>query len=156
VEDVWYRDKSALRFIALRYLPLFAVLNYAWEWAHVRLYTIWVEADIGYISFAVAHCTVGDVLIGTAALAAALTLSREGPVHSWRRARIAILSAVFGAAYTVASEWMNVSIRRSWAYAESMPTVNLGSFEIGLTPVLQWLVIAPLTLYLARKLPPAP
>ena len=147
---LWYRDGPTLRFIGLRYLPLFALLSYGWEWAHVRLYTIWAEAHIGYIAFAVAHCTVGDVLIGTAALAATLTLRREGPVHSWRIPPIAALSVLFGVAYTILSEWTNVTLLRSWTYASSMPTLDLGGFRIGLTPVLQWLVIPPLALYLAK------
>ncbi len=146
----WYRDRGARRFIALRYLPLFAALSFAWEWAHVPLYTIWSEADLPAIALAVVHCTAGDVLIGAAALLLALVVSRQRRPAQWNVALIGALSTLIGTSYTVFSEWTNVTVARSWAYAESMPKLALGDFQLGLTPLAQWLVIPPLTLYLAR------
>lgn len=115
------------------------------------LYTIWNEASPAYIAFSVAHCTLGDVLIGGLALLLALIVGREGAPDEWRWLRTGVLSAAFGVGYTVFSEWMNITILRIWVYAESMPTVDLGGFEIGLTPIAQWLVLPPLTLFLARR-----
>lgn len=63
---------------------------------------------------------------------------------------IAALAVAFGTAYTVFSEWMNISILRSWTYADSMPRLGLGDFELGLTPLLQWLVVPWVALYLSR------
>jgi hypothetical protein len=146
----WYRDRAALRWIATRYLPWMFALNLAWEAAHVRLYTLWQEADAAYIAFSVVHCTLGDVLIGGAALLLALILGREGALPQWRWGRVAVLAALIGAAYTVFSEWMNITLLRSWTYSTAMPTLELGSFQIGLTPLAQWLVLPPLALYLGR------
>jgi hypothetical protein len=146
----WFRDRRAWRLIACRYLPWIAVLNLAWEAAHVRLYTLWTEAEPAYIAFSVAHCTVGDVLIGGLALLLALILSREAALAGWRWLRIALLTLVLSVGYTIFSEWMNVTVLRSWTYAESMPRLSLGGLEIGLTPLLQWLVVPLGTLYLAR------
>jgi hypothetical protein len=84
------------------------------------------------------HCTVGDILITTATLAAAAALARslQWPPFGWRMALTAIL---LGAAYTIFSEWLNVQIRRSWSYTAAMPVVpGLGT---GLAPLLQWLVV---------------
>lgn len=148
---LWYRDSPALRLIAIRYLPWLAVLNLAWEAAHVRLYTLWQEAEPSYIAFSVVHCTLGDVLIGAIALLAALIAGREGALAKWRWRRIAVVTTFAGVAYTVFSEWMNLTILRSWTYAESMPKLDLGGFELGLTPLAQWLVVPPLALYLARE-----
>jgi hypothetical protein len=148
---LWYRDSAALRFIALGYLPWLAGLNLAWEVAHVSLYTLWKEAEPAYIAFSVAHCTLGDVLIGGIALLLALILGRERAFPHWRWSRVAALTVILGAGYTVFSEWMNITILRSWSYSESMPKLDLGGFEIGLTPLAQWLVVPPLALYLARK-----
>lgn len=64
---------------------------------------------------------------------------------------LALLSTLFGAGYTVFSEWMNTTLLRSWTYAESMPRISLGDFELGLTPLMQWLVIPPIALYAARR-----
>jgi hypothetical protein len=147
----WFRDRQAWRLILLDYLPWFAVLNLGWEAAHVRLYTLWYEAEPAYIAFSVLHCTLGDVLIGSAALSVALITGREGPPARWRWQRIALVTALAGTAYTVFSEWMNISLLGNWTYAESMPKLALGGFEVGLTAVAQWLVVPPLALYLAGR-----
>jgi hypothetical protein len=51
----WYRDRDARAVILFGYLPWLAGLNLAWEVAHVRLYTLWTEAEPSYIAFAVLH-----------------------------------------------------------------------------------------------------
>jgi hypothetical protein len=149
--EAWYRDRASVRFIVLRYIPWLAALNLAWEAAHARFYTLWTEETPGYIAFSIVHCTLGDVLIGLSAFLLALIAGRERGPANWSAGRIAALSAFFGAGYTVWSEWMNVTLLRSWTYAESMPRVSLGDFELGLTPLLQWLLIPPFALYAARR-----
>ena len=152
----WYRDRAALRWIAARYLPWMLVLNLAWEAAHVRLYTLWQEAEAAYIAFSIVHCTLGDVLIGVAALVVALTLVRAASIAHWFWARVATITSLAGVAYTIFSEWMNITLLRSWTYAEGMPTLEIAGFEIGLTPLAQWLVLPPIALYLGRaRLSPA-
>jgi hypothetical protein len=146
----WYRDRRAWRFLALRFLPWFAGLNLAWEIAQLPLYTLWKEATPAYMAFAVVHCTLGDVLIGASALLVALILVRAGSLASWPWRRLGALAALLGAGYTVFSEWMNTAILGSWAYAASMPRLELGTIEIGLSPLLQWLVLPPLALYITR------
>jgi len=146
----WYRDRRAWRLLALRFLPWFAGLSLAWEIAQLPLYTLWTEATPGYIASSVAHCTLGDVLIGASALLAALILLRAGSLASWRWARIAALAALLGVGYTVFSEWTNTAILGSWGYAASMPRIRLGGIEIGLSPLLQWLMLPPLALYFTR------
>jgi hypothetical protein len=148
----WYADPAARAFIALRYLPWLAGLNLVWEIAQLPLYILWREAEPSYVAYALLHCTLGDVVIGAAALALALVLTGAGALGDWRRGRIAVLSALLAAGYTVLSEWMNVGIFGSWAYAPAMPTVQLGNFELGLSPLAQWLVIPPLALYLPGQI----
>src|SRR5438046_7946598 len=74
----WYRDAATRSLILRRYLPWLAVLSLGWEIAQLPLYTLWNEAGPGYIAFAVAHCTIGDILIGTVALARSQGLMRGG------------------------------------------------------------------------------
>jgi hypothetical protein len=131
-------------------LPWLAGLNLAWEIAQLPLYTVWTEASPAYLVFTVAHCTFGDLLIGSASLALALILLHERELASWRWGRIVGLMLLLGSGYTVFSEWLNTALFR-WTYSELMPTLNLTGFSIGLSPLLQWLVIPPLTLYLSRK-----
>jgi hypothetical protein len=148
-EPPWFRDRRAWRLIAQRYLPWFAMLNLAWEAAHVRLYTLWHEAEPTYIAFSVVHCTLGDALIGACALLLALVLGREDTLAQWRWGRIGVRTMILGAGYTVFSEWMNITILRSWTYSEAMPRLALGGIEVGVSPLLQWVVLPPLALRLA-------
>jgi len=150
----WYRDRGARVLIFRGYLPWLAVLSLAWEIAQLPLYTLWNEADPGYIAFAVAHCTIGDILIGTVAMALSLILMRAGSPEQWPRARIAVLTVITAVAYTAFSEWINTVALRSWEYSSLMPRVRLGEIELGLSPLAQWLVIPPLALRLALRLTP--
>ena len=116
------------------------ILNLAWEIAHVRLYTIWMETDGPGIAWAVLHCSLGDVVIALAMFAlAGIVLWRMDWPMSQPLTGGAIL--VIGAlAYTAWSEWHNVYRAGSWGYTASMPTI----FGIGLSPLLQWLNLPPL------------
>lgn len=148
---LWFRDREVWRLILLRYLPFLGGLHLLWESLHVRLYTLWYQAEPVYIAFSVLHCTLGDLIIGAAALFTALIFAREGVLARWQWCRVAVLTALIGLVYTVFSEWMNITWLRSWTYADSMPTLGIGGFELGLSPVAQWLVVPPIALYLANK-----
>src|SRR5205814_10079458 len=100
----WYRDAATRSLILRRYLPWLAVLSLGWEIAQLPLYTLWNAAGRGYIVFAVAHCTIGDILIGTVALALSLILMPAGRTEQWPRARIAALTVSTALAYTAFSE----------------------------------------------------
>jgi hypothetical protein len=146
--EIWFHDRGALRLIGWRYVPLLAALNLAWEVAQLPLYTIWRDADIGYIAFAVAHCIVGDALIGSAALVLALMVTRAGSASTWPWLHIGIITTLVGLSYTGRSEWMNTSLRQSWSYSAAMPTLELGGIVIGLAPLAQWLLLPPVALRL--------
>ena len=115
------------------------ILNLAWEIAHVRLYTIWAEADGMGVAWALLHCTLGDVVIALAMFAlAGIVLWRA----DWPASRPSTGGAivVIGAmAFTAWSEWYNVYRAANWSYTASMPMM----FGIGLTPLLQWLILPP-------------
>lgn len=145
----WYADGAAWRLIGLRYLPWLAGLNLAWEIAHLPLYTLWTEGSAGFIAFSVAHCTFGDVIVGSAALAFALIVTRARQLVHWRWVHIALVTALVGTVYTGFSEWMNTVARHGWAYSELMPVLRVFGIEIGLSPVAQWLILPPLALRLA-------
>ena len=147
----WYLDRDARSLIAFGYLPWLGGLNLIWETAQLPLYTLWNEASAGTNAFSVAHCTAGDIAIGGAALIMVLILGRERAAAEWRWRRIAVWTALAGVAYTVFSEWNNTAILGSWAYSELMPVLKLAGIDIGLSPLLQWLVLPPLALYLAGK-----
>lgn len=145
----WYRDRATLNFIAFRYVPLLGALNLIWEIGQLPLYTLWKEAPASFIAYAVVHCTLGDVAIGTLALVVALAATRARAVTNWRWQQVALFLVIPAVGYTALSEWINTVARGSWAYSALMPVVNLGGFEIGLSPLLQWLVVPPVALWLA-------
>jgi len=114
-------------------------LNLTWEIAQVRLYTLWAEADGLTVAWSLLHCSLGDVLIALAMFAlAGMALRRSNwPVsRPWAGAAIAVTGAL---AYTAWSEWYNVYRAGSWAYSTSMPLI----FGIGVSPLLQWLILTP-------------
>lgn len=146
----WYCNRASLKFIAFRYVPLLGALNLIWEIGQLPLYTLWKEAPASFIAYVVVHCTLGDVAIGTLALMVALIATRAGAVETWRWWKIALFLVIPAVGYTALSEWINTVARESWAYSTLMPIVSLGGFEVGLTPLLQWLILPPAALWLAR------
>ena len=139
---------SAWRRVCLRYLVAMLVGNLVWETLQLPLYTLAQTGTARYIIYAVIHCTVGDLMIAAMALCAAILLAGHGwPWRNYRR--VALLAILFGLAYTVFSEWLNVSVRESWAYAAAMPIIpGLGT---GLSPVLQWIVVPAAAFFWAHK-----
>lgn len=127
----------------IRPLLIFAALNVVWELIQLPFYTIWATGSPSQIAYAVLHCTLGDVMIGTAAaiFSRRVVSSLGCRTHAdWPFMTCFILSAT---AYTVFSEWLNVAILKSWAYSSAMPL--LPPLGTGLTPVLQWIIVPILT-----------
>jgi hypothetical protein len=113
------------------------ILNLVWEIGHVRLYTIWMQADNVRIALAVFHCSLGDVVVALAmfALAGLLLRRADWPAsRAWPGTMIVVIGAM---AFTAWSEWYNVYRAGNWGYTASMPLI----FGIGLSPLLQWLIL---------------
>jgi hypothetical protein len=123
------------------YLAAIVGLNLLWEVLQLPLFTIWSTGTLAERAFAVVHCTGGDLLIALVSLTVALIGTWAVDWPQQRFWRVAILAIAFGMAYTAFSEWLNVYVRKSWAYSHWMPTVTLGGVHIGLSPLLQWLAV---------------
>lgn len=141
----WYARGGVLA----RYVAVLTAMNLVWEFAQMPLYTLWETGTGSEIIYAGLHCTVGDALIGGAALLGALLLI--GPAHWPREGRARVLAAAvaLGLGYTVFSEWFNVGLRGSWAYSELMPVAPLTG--TGLAPLLQWLILPAVAYRLATR-----
>jgi hypothetical protein len=131
-------DGPAVRRAVVSYLGAVAVGNLVWEVSQLPLFTLWRTASPAYLAFAAFHCWVGDLLIGSASLGLGILVAgRAWPSRSY--VPVATATILLGVAYTVFSEWLNVAVRGSWAYAPAMPRVPpLGT---GLSPLLQWIVV---------------
>jgi hypothetical protein len=123
------------------YLGVVLVGSLVWEVIHLPLYSIWTAGTLKEQAFAAGHCTLGDLVIAACALMLALLLV-GAPRWPWERFwPVATLTLAFGLAYTVFSEWLNVVVRASWTYSDSMPVVSIAGSKIGLSPLLQWIVV---------------
>jgi hypothetical protein len=142
----------AARQVVAHYLAAIAVGNLVWEPLQLPLFTLWQTASVAYLAFAALHCWVGDLLIASVALATGILVAgRAWPSHNY--ARVAATTLLVGAAYTVFSEWLNVMVRGSWAYASAMPRVP--PFGTGLSPLLQWIIVPFAAFAWARPRPQA-
>ncbi len=135
--------KLLLRWIAAAFL-----LHAIWEVAHLPLYTLWDEPDRWRVVRYVLHCLAGDVLIAATTYLAATIVFRafDWPARfPWRAG--AFVTAL-GLAFTAASEWYNVYVLGGWAYKSTMPLIG----GIGLTPLLQWMIVPALTILAVRRI----
>ena len=123
--------------VFLRYLFWMGLFNLGWEVVQLPLYTLWRDESPAFITFAVLHCTAGDVLISAISLLVARIVvgGRQWPEQSYMQ--VALTAIAIGVVYTVYSEWSNTVVTRSWAYSALMPTL----WGIGLSPLLQWVLI---------------
>ena len=122
-----------------RYLGVSLTANFVWEVLQLPLFTLWTTGTVRQQAFAVFHCTIGDVMIAALSLLAALSLVAQ---PNWPRSsarRVYLLSLTVGLGYTIYSEWVNTSVRGSWAYSEWMPVLPL--LGTGLSPLMQWLIV---------------
>jgi hypothetical protein len=70
---------------------------------------------------------------------AARSPERDTFSSSERFLPVAVAAMALGLGYTAFSEWLNIGVRRAWAYSDLMPVLPwLGT---GLSPLAQWLVV---------------
>ena len=120
----------------------FAV-NALWEAVQTPLY-----ADRGagalYLIRTRLHCTGGDVLILLGCFAVVSLIWRNRHWIATRSLPPRIFFVTLGLGYTAASEALHTRSLRSWTYAPEMPLL----FGVGLAPILQWLLIPSLLLFI--------
>jgi len=134
-----------------RYALALVAANLVWEIAQLPLYSIWHEGSLRENIVAVVHCTVGDAVIALSTLSVAIILfgGRDWPGGRTSFVRVAAATIAIALAYTLYSEWTNVSVRRNWTYSAWMPVVpGIGT---GLTPLLQWIVAPAIGFWMLRR-----
>jgi hypothetical protein len=145
------------RWRALTLTPEFNVavfallLNFPWEFLQSPLFAGMATAPHGEAVKSCTRAALGDALI---ALAAHSTVAAMSHNRRWllspARWQLATFVGV-GLAITVVIEWLALNDRwiGGWRYAETMPVVpGLG---IGLSPLLQWVVLPLLTVWFVRR-----
>jgi len=134
---------------AWRYLGVLAVSNLAWEFTHMPLYQVWRTGTSAEIIFNGIHCTIGDVMIAASSLAIGGLIAGGKPWPRHRRRVVAGATMLAGIGYTAFSEWLNVSVRNSWAYSDLMPLVP--GTGLGLSPLVQWIALPLLGFVIAYR-----
>lgn len=134
----WYSNRDSWAFILGRYLPRLTLFSLAWEILQLPFYTLASEPRPAWIAYAIAHCTVGDALIGTLALIAVLTICHATERFYWPRKKIILCTILISVAYTILSERYNL-VHGGWAYSSLMPIVP--GLKVGMSPLLQWLIV---------------
>lgn len=134
----WPVHKDSWSFIFKRYLPRLLLLSLIWEIAQLPLYTLATDSRSTWIAYAIVHCTLGDALIGMAALVGALTICRASEPSAWPRGSVVVWMVLLTVSYTIFSERYNLS-RGSWTYSSLMPVIPW--IGVGLSPLLQWLFV---------------
>lgn len=132
----------------MRWLALALVFNLAWELAQLGFYDLSVMHTS--VAYAVVHCTLGDGIITAVAylMVVGVTRSRTWPyTKPWAGMAVMLLSTI---GYTAWSEWHNVYLEHSWAYAPSMPLIA----GIGVAPLVQWIVVPVAILITVRRFKP--
>ncbi len=129
------------------YVATVTIGHFTWEVAQLPLYTIWHSGTVGQNAFAIVHCTVGDVVLASGTFVVALLVAgnRDWPVRNFWL--VAVLTVLLGVGSTMLIEWLNVVIWKSWAYSNLMPVLPVLGFDVGLSPLLQWIVVPLLALW---------
>lgn len=121
-------------------------MHFAWEMAHASLFAPMDRLPFWQATAWCARAAAWDVAISVAAyFAAALAVRRVLWIHHPTRWPYAIYFAV-GLGITIALERWAIAEGR-WQYREAMPTI----VEIGLTPLLQWVVIPAVIVIIIRR-----
>jgi hypothetical protein len=121
--------------------------NILWECVQLPCFTVWSREGWKWIIFLPLLGTAGDILIAATSLVLALILAGD---DDWPRRRssywrVAALATLQGIVYTTYSEWRHAVVLHHWTYSTLMPIVP--KLEVGLFPLLQWMLIPPLAFF---------
>lgn len=133
-------------------LTVFALLlNFPWEVLQAQLFEGMAAAPHSAVISACLQATLGDVVILLLAHASVAVVTRR---RRWllalARREVAGFVAV-GIAITATIEWLATRGHwaQTWAYSSAMPVIP--GIGVGLSPLLQWVVVPPIVLWFARR-----
>lgn len=123
--------------------------HFVWEMLQVPLFTGMAEASHGSMVWLCTRATGGDVLILLASfwLASTACGNRQWLLEGDRKP--AVILVITALVVTIVLERLATGPLARWAYADSMPIIPL--LGVGLAPLLQWLLMSPLIMWLARR-----
>ncbi|MBD3646620.1 MAG: hypothetical protein HUJ31_04000 [Pseudomonadales bacterium] len=123
-------------------------LHFVWEMWQIPLYVGMVEASHGDAVWLCTKATIGDVFMASLAYGAGALVARR---FDWLMAPPAVAGIVYlasGLMMTVVLEYLATEVNGRWAYVDAMP--RLPVLGTGIAPVLQWVILPMMTLYVSR------
>ena len=123
--------------------------NFVWEILQVPWFTGMAEASHGSVIGLCIRATGGDIRILLASfwLSSIICGHRQWLLKGEQKpAGILIITALV---VTIILEWLAPGPLERWAYTDSMPMIPL--LGVGLSPLLQWLLLPPLIMWLTRR-----
>lgn len=142
-------DRPRISSLLVVFLALTVALHFLWEIAQAPLFSSMRELSFAQAFLVCLRATFGDVVLGSAAY---LVIALASQNLRWGSqpggGRLAAFSLV-GVAATIALELHATGTGR-WIYADSMPRLPL--LGVGLSPVLQWIIVPSISIVALRKL----
>jgi len=136
----------------IKYFIVFSFFSFLifgmWEWLQTPFF-LDITDKINYIVWYRFHCTIGDIMILGASMVIWSFIRNN---HLWFFApgkKDYLVVTLMGISYTAYSEILNVVVRKSWAYSDLMPMIP--GTHIGLIPVIQWILLPSLILYVCAR-----
>jgi hypothetical protein len=126
------------------------LLNGNWEWLQTPFFRD-STTSVNEIVWFRLHCTLGDVLLLLSCAIGVSAVRRSTDWLATPRPLDLVLLTSLGVRYTAFSEHVNLA-RGAWVYSELMPVVVVPGISIGVTPLVQWLLLPTLAAILAARL----
>ena len=125
------------------------LLEFVWEFLQIPLYARMTQLPhwLGVISCG--RAATGDALIVAIAWIAGALVQRDRRWVLAPRPGSTLAYVGSGVLITIAMELAATRWLGRWQYSELMPLVP--GLQVGAAPLLQWIVLPPLTLWLARR-----
>ena len=133
-------------------VAIFALLlNFAWEILQAPLYAGMADMPHAQVTRACLQATGGDAVIMLIAYGSVAVVSRSRRWIDAASGRQLVLFTAIGMSITVAIEWLATHGYwiGKWSYLSRMPLVP--GTGIGVAPLLQWVVLPPLTVWFVRR-----
>lgn len=125
------------------------LLHFVWEFVQVPTYTGMAEMAHWEAIKLCMSATFGDVGFAlTAFWVASLAARSRDWILRPARVPVAVFVAV-GILLTVGFEYYYTNVSLRWTYSNAMPLVP--PFGTGLSPLMQWLIVPPLVIWLTRR-----
>ena len=123
------------------------LLHFIWEVIQAPLYTGMADARHWDAVRTCGLASAGDVLVLVTAYAGVAVILRQSDWLALPTGRRVVAYLAIGLLLTFVLETVNVYVLQRWTYRQSMPVL----FGIGVSPLMQWVVVPTLTLWLARR-----